>query len=57
MNKEFDSVEMQRKIRDEFIEEADNDFDKLIILLKKKISESDINKKLLERKEKQITTV
>lgn len=57
MNKEFDSVEMQRKIRDEFIEEADNDFDKLIILLKKKISESDINKKLLERKEKQLTTV
>lgn len=57
MNKEFDSVKMQRKIRDEFIEEADNDFDKLIILLKKKISESDINKKLLERKEKQLTTV
>lgn len=57
MNKEFDSVKMQRKIRDEFIEEADNDFDKLISLLKKKISESDINKKLLERKEKQLTTV
>ncbi|MEI6089259.1 MAG: hypothetical protein WCR42_02295 [bacterium] len=57
MNKEFDSVEMQRKIRDEFIEEADNDFDKLLSLLKKKISESDINKKLIERKEKQLTTV
>jgi hypothetical protein len=52
MNKEFDCVDMQRKIRDEFIYEADNDFDKLIKLLEKKVEESDINKRLLERSEK-----
>jgi hypothetical protein len=53
MNKDFDCVELQRKIRDEFIEEADNDFDKLINLLKKKVNDSEINKRLLERKSKQ----
>jgi hypothetical protein len=56
MIKEFDCVELQRKIRNEFIEEAENDFDKLIILLKKKVNESEINKRLLERKKKQLTT-
>ncbi|MGA2296478.1 MAG: hypothetical protein ABSG15_02915 [FCB group bacterium] len=50
MNKEFDCVELQRKIRNEFIEEAENNFDKLIIILEKKIKDSDINTRLLERK-------
>ena len=56
MHKEFDCVELQRKIRNEFIEEAENDFDKLINLLKIKAKESDINKRLLERNHKQLTT-
>ena len=56
MNKKFDCVEMQRKIRNDFIEEAENDFDKLIKLLEKKAQESDINKRLIERKEKQSKT-
>jgi hypothetical protein len=57
MIKEFDCVEMQRKIRNDFIDEADNDFDKLIMLLKKKVKESEINKRLIERNKKHLTTV
>ena len=57
MNKEFDCVDLQRKIRDEFIEEAENDFDKLITVLKKKVNESEINKRLLLRNKKQLKTV
>jgi hypothetical protein len=53
MNKKFDCVELQRKIRNEFIEEAENNFDKLIIILEKKIKDSDINTRLLERKKQQ----
>jgi hypothetical protein len=55
MSKEFDCVEMQRKIREDFIKEADNDFDKLIKLLEKKVEESDINIRLLARNKKAVS--
>ena len=55
----FDCVEMQRKIRNKFVEEAEMNFDNLIKLLDDKISKSEVYRKLKERLEEkeQLITV
>ncbi|MCX7735109.1 MAG: hypothetical protein N2319_00210 [Candidatus Kapabacteria bacterium] len=54
IDKKFDCVEFQRKIRDKFVEEANSNLKELILLLEKKKQISEIYLRLKERKERQL---
>ncbi|OGU13702.1 MAG: hypothetical protein A2X61_01970 [Ignavibacteria bacterium GWB2_35_12] len=58
IQKTFDCVDLQRKIRNKLVMEADMNIDKFFELLDKKVKSSEVNKKLIERLEleKQMTT-
>ncbi|MFH1052526.1 MAG: hypothetical protein V1779_16530 [bacterium] len=51
--KTFDCVELQRKIRNKLVQEAEMDIDKFFDLINKRKTSSSIYKKLTENYEKQ----
>lgn len=55
MNKTFDCVEFQRKVRDEALKEANYDIKTLIEQINERLKYNSLNE-LLERKEKQLKT-
>jgi hypothetical protein len=57
IQKTFDCVEYQRKIRTKFVQEADSNIDKFFALIEQKTKKSKVNKKLIERMQldKQLT--
>ncbi|MBI5323977.1 MAG: hypothetical protein HZB41_01630 [Ignavibacteriae bacterium] len=54
--KTFDCVELQRKIRDSFWNEANGDINKLNQIIDYELSKSDLYKSIKERKEKQMVS-
>jgi len=54
--KSFDCVELQRSIRNKFVDESEMDLSKFFILIQEKKNKSIVYKKLVSRKVKQITT-
>ena len=56
--KEFDCVEFQRKTREQFVNEADSNFENLVKILDDKIKDSDVYWKLKNRlsKENELVT-
>lgn len=49
--KTFDCVDLQRKIRDKFVQEAEMNLDKFFELIEIKKKSSQVNKKLINRLE------
>ena len=56
LKKTFDCVELQRKIRNKLVQEAEMDIDKFFDLINKRKKRSSIYIKLTERYEKQTET-
>lgn len=53
MNKTFDSVELQRSIRNKLVQDSDMNLDKFFILINEKKKNSIVYKKLSDRIEKE----
>ncbi len=59
IQKTFDCVDFQRKVRYKLVQEAEMNLDNFFELIEKKVKSSDVNKKLMDRinLEKQVVSL